>query len=201
MGAADRATSVFWEGETSRSLPGRTLINPRIHFAGGSIVHWADGANGPGALCTGDIFQVVADRRWVSFMYSYPNLIPEHPDTVRAGGSARRAFDYDAVYGAFWDWVVRQTARPRWSGPPAATSSTSEWSCDSAPAPGRAGHRGGPHGSVSAPASPSGWPPTAGIAPDLLVRLRRPSTLGAAAPRHRRITHRLEELGAAGGRD
>jgi hypothetical protein len=27
-------------------------------------------------LLSGDIIQVVADRRWVSFMYSYPNLIP-----------------------------------------------------------------------------------------------------------------------------
>ncbi len=29
-----------------------------------------------GILLTGDIIQVVADERWVSFMYSYPNLIP-----------------------------------------------------------------------------------------------------------------------------
>ena len=37
---------------------------------------WRGGAGGRGALLSGDIVQVVADRDWVSFMYSYPNLIP-----------------------------------------------------------------------------------------------------------------------------
>ena len=40
------------------------------------MLHWPAGANGKGALLTGDIIQVVQDRRYVSFMRSYPNLIP-----------------------------------------------------------------------------------------------------------------------------
>ena len=102
---------VFWEGDRQEVLPGRTLLNPRIHFAGGSIVHWADGAQGRGALCTGDIFQVVADRRWLSFMYSYPNYIPEHPDTVRRSLQLVEPFDFDVIYGAWWEMVVQQDAK------------------------------------------------------------------------------------------
>ena len=102
---------VFWEGESLEVLPGRTLFNPRIHFAGGTIAHWADGANGAGALCTGDIFQVVGDRRWVSFMYSYPNLIPEHPDTIRAAVRMVEPLRYDVIYGAWWGTVVASDAK------------------------------------------------------------------------------------------
>jgi hypothetical protein len=40
------------------------------------MLHVPQVADGAGALFSGDIIQVVPDRRWVSFMYSYPNLIP-----------------------------------------------------------------------------------------------------------------------------
>ncbi|MCQ5304646.1 hypothetical protein NE559_22075, partial [Bacillus licheniformis] len=45
------------------------------HFKGGAVCHCAYGNAGKGILLSGDIIQVVLDRRWVSFMYSYPNLI------------------------------------------------------------------------------------------------------------------------------
>lgn len=68
----DRAI-VFWEGETRTLADGLTLVRCGGHFEGGTVLHWADGANGRGALLTGDIIQVVPDRKNVSFMYSYPN--------------------------------------------------------------------------------------------------------------------------------
>ena len=61
VGPAPRR-SRLWDGDSIEALPGRTLYRAGIHFAGGTIVHWADGAEGRGALCTGDIFQVVEDR-------------------------------------------------------------------------------------------------------------------------------------------
>lgn len=94
-----------WEGESLEVLPGRTLLNLGVHFAGGAVVQWP-GTDGRGALCSGDILQVVADRRWVSFMYSYPNLIPEHPDTVRRAVSMLQPYDFDMVYGAWWGKVL-----------------------------------------------------------------------------------------------
>lgn len=101
----------YWDGDSQEILPGRTVYRAGIHFAGGTILHWADGAEGRGALCTGDIFQVVEDRRWVSFMYSYPNLIPEHPDTIRRAVRLVEPLDFDVIYGAWWGKVVTSDAK------------------------------------------------------------------------------------------
>ena len=69
----------FWEGPTLSLWDGLTLINCGGHFEGGTVLHWPTGANGKGALLTGDIITVVQDRRYVSFLRSYPNLIPLGP--------------------------------------------------------------------------------------------------------------------------
>ncbi len=66
---------VFWEGNERQLTSETKLIHVGGHFAGGTVLHWSRGANGKGALLTGDILQVVADRDWVTFMYSYPNAI------------------------------------------------------------------------------------------------------------------------------
>ena len=63
---------VFWEGETRSLGDGLTLIRCGGHFDGGSVLHWASGAGGKGALLSGDIIQVVPDRKNVSLMYSHP---------------------------------------------------------------------------------------------------------------------------------
>ena len=52
-------------------------------------------------LLSGDIVQVVSDRRWVSFMYSYPNLIPLPAATVRGMVDALEPYPFDRIYGAF----------------------------------------------------------------------------------------------------
>src|SRR5579871_6316954 len=67
---------IFWKGETNPLGDGLTLIRCGGHFDGGTVLHWAGGAGGHGALLTGDIIQVVADRKHVSFMWSYPNYVP-----------------------------------------------------------------------------------------------------------------------------
>ncbi len=66
----------FWNGETKKLAEGLTLIRCGGHFKGSTVLHWADGADGRGALLTGDTIYVVQDRRYVSFMRSFPNLIP-----------------------------------------------------------------------------------------------------------------------------
>src|ERR1700757_2975139 len=57
---------VFWEGETRNLGDGLTLIRCGGHFDGGTVLHWASGAGGKGALLSGDIIQVVPDRKNVS---------------------------------------------------------------------------------------------------------------------------------------
>jgi glyoxylase-like metal-dependent hydrolase (beta-lactamase superfamily II) len=63
----------YWEGESKPLDNGLTLVRCGGHFGGGTVLHWRGGSGGKGALLTGDIIQVVADRKHVSFMYSYPN--------------------------------------------------------------------------------------------------------------------------------
>jgi hypothetical protein len=94
----------FWSGTTQQIGDGLTLINLGVHFAGGQVLHRA-GADG-GALLSGDIATVVQDRRWVSFMYSYPNLIPERPEAIRRALTLLEPYDFQRVYGAWWRRVV-----------------------------------------------------------------------------------------------
>ena len=75
------------------------------------MLHWAGGAAGKGALLTGDILQVVADRKHVSFMYSYPNYIPLSATAVKQIVRSVEPFAYDRIYGAFWDSVIGRGAR------------------------------------------------------------------------------------------
>ena len=96
----------FWEGEAHQLWDGVTLINVGVHFAGGQVLHWADADGGAGAVMSGDIMTVVPDRRYVSFMYSYPNLIPERPEVIRRGLARLAPYRYERVYGAWWLRVV-----------------------------------------------------------------------------------------------
>lgn len=107
--AADRewvgrpdAVIEYWTGDTHPIAPGVTLINAGTHFAGGTVLHWSDDPEGRGALFSGDIFLVVMDRRWVSFMYSIPNFIPERPRTIRRALALIEPFSFERIYGAFW---------------------------------------------------------------------------------------------------
>jgi hypothetical protein len=88
----------LWEGPALEPLPGVTLINTGGHFDGSVVLHWAAGADGRGVLLTGDSITVVSDRRWVSFMYSYPNLIPLRDGEVRRIVDSVRPYAYDRVY-------------------------------------------------------------------------------------------------------
>ncbi len=73
----------YWEGETCALAEGLTLVRCGGHFPGSSVLHWAAGADGRGVLLTGDTIYVVSDRRYVTFMYSYPNSIPLNAPAVK----------------------------------------------------------------------------------------------------------------------
>jgi glyoxylase-like metal-dependent hydrolase (beta-lactamase superfamily II) len=97
---------VFWSGETRELAPGLTLVRCGGHFAGGTVLHWGDGCEGGGALLSGDIITVVPDRRFVSFMYSYPNLIPLSARTVQQIIGAVEPFRFERIYGGWFGRVV-----------------------------------------------------------------------------------------------
>jgi glyoxylase-like metal-dependent hydrolase (beta-lactamase superfamily II) len=96
----------LWHGETKEISPGLTLIRTGGHFEGGTVMHWAQGAEGKGALLSGDLLQVCADRKFVSFMWSYPNYIPLGVNAVKAIATRIQPWSYDVIYGAFWDRVI-----------------------------------------------------------------------------------------------
>lgn len=98
----------YWTGDSRRIAPGVTLINAGTHFAGGTVLHWSDDPDGRGALFSGDIVMVVMDRRWVSFMYSIPNFVPERPATIRRALRVVEPFAFERIYGAFWGRVVTE---------------------------------------------------------------------------------------------
>jgi hypothetical protein len=101
----------FWEGTTLPLWDDLTLINCGGHFEGGTVLHWAAGANGKGALLTGDIIQVVQDRRYVSFMRSYPNLIPLGPAAIGRILETIEPFAFKQIYGAWWNASVLSNAK------------------------------------------------------------------------------------------
>jgi hypothetical protein len=104
-------TIKFWEGETQTVLPGLTLVRCGGHFPGSDVLHWAQGADGRGALLTGDTMQLAQDRRYVSFMYSYPNMIPLNARTVERIIAAVEPFEFDRLYGGWWDYVIPTDAK------------------------------------------------------------------------------------------
>jgi hypothetical protein len=103
----DKAITL-WDGETRTLGDGLTLVRCGGHFEGGTVLHWQGGAGGAGMLLTGDILQVVADRKHVSFMYSYPNYVPLSAATVERIVQAVALLRYERVYGAFWDMVIER---------------------------------------------------------------------------------------------
>jgi glyoxylase-like metal-dependent hydrolase (beta-lactamase superfamily II) len=94
----------FWSGETKDLGGGVTLVRTGGHFTGAQVLHWQRRR----ALLTGDILNVVPDRRYVSFMYSYPNQIPLPPHAVRRIAAALEPFEFDSIYGAWWDRTIER---------------------------------------------------------------------------------------------
>lgn len=101
----------FWDGETKPLSGDLTLIRCGGHFPGGTVLHWPAGAEGRGVLLTGDIVNVVQDRRYVSFMYSFPNLIPLSPSAVRKVVASVEPYEYDRIYSAWWEKVTDKNAK------------------------------------------------------------------------------------------
>jgi hypothetical protein len=92
--------------DEAEPLPGLTLARIGGHFDGAAVLHWPAGSDGRGALLTGDTITVVQDRDWVSFMWSYPNLLPLDEHAVLDIAARVERFTFDRVYGGWWGRVV-----------------------------------------------------------------------------------------------
>lgn len=91
----------YWNSETFDLIGDLTLIRTGGHFPGSAVLHWPTGADGQGVLLSGDNIQIVRDRRWVTFMYSYPNVVPLDAASVQQIVDSVEPYPYDLLYGAF----------------------------------------------------------------------------------------------------
>ena len=109
----------LWEGDTHKLWDGVTLIRCGGHFEGGSVLHWQEGkkggahgrSQGKGIVCSGDILTVATDRKWLSFMRSYPNFIPLSAREVAHIGKAMAPYAFDTLYGHYFDRVIATDAK------------------------------------------------------------------------------------------
>ena len=92
--------------EEVEPVPGLLLKRIGGHFDGAAVLHWPAGSEGRGALLTGDTITVVQDREWVSFMWSYPNLIPLDEATILDIARRIEPLAFDRIYGGWWGRVV-----------------------------------------------------------------------------------------------
>ncbi|MFL6016874.1 MAG: MBL fold metallo-hydrolase [Gaiellaceae bacterium] len=97
----------YWNGDTNTLWDDLTLLRLGGHFAGGQVLHWPGGDS----LLSGDIVQVLPGGRWVSFMYSYPMLIPLPAREVERIAAALEPWQFDRIYGAWWGRVIPANAK------------------------------------------------------------------------------------------
>jgi glyoxylase-like metal-dependent hydrolase (beta-lactamase superfamily II) len=92
----------LWSGDAKELGAGLTLLRLGGHFPGGTVLHDANTST----LLSGDIVMVVPDRRFVSFMWSYPNLIPLPAAEVERIVAALEPWPFERILGAWWNRLV-----------------------------------------------------------------------------------------------
>ena len=92
----------LWSGEQKELWDGLTLLRLGGHFPGGTVLHDAPRST----LLSGDIVQVIPDRSFVSFMWSYPNLVPLPAREVERIAAALEPWPFERILGAWWDRLV-----------------------------------------------------------------------------------------------
>jgi hypothetical protein len=102
---------VPWSGDSHQLSDDIRLVRTGGHFAGATVMHWRAGAEGRGALLTGDVAMVAMDRRSLSFMFSFPNYIPLNATSVQGIARALEPLAFDRIYGAWWGRNVEAGAK------------------------------------------------------------------------------------------
>lgn len=91
----------FWDGERFALTDALELVHLPGHFAGSTGLLWKNGPRPGGSLFSGDALHVVMDRRFVSFMRSYPNLIPLGPKALKRLEKHVSPLAFADLYGSF----------------------------------------------------------------------------------------------------
>ncbi|QOV62418.1 MBL fold metallo-hydrolase [Kosakonia pseudosacchari] len=97
----------LWDGDTLQLTSDVSIMRLGGHFAGGCVLHWA---RDEGVLLSGDIVQVAPGANAVSFMWSYPNMLPLPAETVREMTRRLDVVKFAKLYGAFEGREIAQNA-------------------------------------------------------------------------------------------
>lgn len=89
----------FWEGDRLVLSDHLELVHLPGHFEGSAGLWWKDGPRPGGSLFAADALQVAADRRFTSFMYSYPNHIPLGPGALQRLEDRLAGICFDDLFG------------------------------------------------------------------------------------------------------
>jgi len=95
----------YWKGNKYPLNDEVTLIRCGGHFTGSTALHWANDEIG-GALLTADTIMIIPDRKYVSFMYSYPNLIPLPAKAIRGIAQAVEPYAFERIYGGWQGSII-----------------------------------------------------------------------------------------------
>ncbi|KAK9797021.1 hypothetical protein WJX73_007575 [Symbiochloris irregularis] len=109
------ARITFWPGNKHELADRVTILRLGGHFRSSSVLHW-DNPDLGGALFTGDTVFATPDPRWVSWMYSFPELLPLPAREVARIRDALKPWKFQRLYAAFTsieqdaDEVVQRSA-------------------------------------------------------------------------------------------
>ena len=103
---------VFWEGSANPYWRASPWCAAAVTSKARRRCTGRRAREGRGALLTGDTMQVAQDRRYVSFMYSYPNMIPLNRPAIERIVRAVEPFEFERLYSGWWDYVVTTEAKP-----------------------------------------------------------------------------------------
>lgn len=93
----------LWRGDSLAIGKEVTLVRCGGHFPGGTVLHWAKGSEGKGSIFAGDIIMVTSDQKSVSFMRSYPNLIPLSQRSIEHIIHVLEPLHFERIYGPFFE--------------------------------------------------------------------------------------------------
>ncbi len=90
----------LWDSTSKELWDGIQIINIGGHFPGSSILRVPSLSSG-GTIFVGDTFQIGANRKHISVMYSYPNFIPVSIAEINRIKKLVPSIQFDSMYGAF----------------------------------------------------------------------------------------------------
>ncbi|WP_299820235.1 MBL fold metallo-hydrolase [uncultured Pontibacter sp.] len=99
----------LWEGNELQLWDGMKVVHTGGHFDGSTVMHLPH--HGNGTLLTGDTLYVARDRRHVSMMYSYPNLVPLPKKAIEQIRNRVEPLEFDTIHGAFDGQLIATGAK------------------------------------------------------------------------------------------